>query len=162
VRAIVSQGVRTETANRVLKRLVGSFGTPIAGLRPFVLTHVFPSAALLASADLSEVGLSARKRRTLHEFAARVLDGGLALDGSVSLDQLVDSLASIPGMARATAEYIAFRLGERDAFPLDLLGPAETRDEQAATLPLPARAERWRPWRAVAATHLQRSRFGRT
>jgi AraC family transcriptional regulator, regulatory protein of adaptative response / DNA-3-methyladenine glycosylase II len=154
-RAIVSQGVKTETANRALKRLVGGFGTPIAGLRPFALTHVFPSAAVLAGADLSEVGLSARKRRTLHEFAARVLDGGLALDGSVSLEQLVDSLSSIPGMARETAEYIAFRLGERDAFPLDLLVPAEKREEPAATLQLPAKAERWRPWRAVAATHLQ-------
>jgi AraC family transcriptional regulator, regulatory protein of adaptative response / DNA-3-methyladenine glycosylase II len=63
------------------------------------------------------------------------------------------SLAGLDGFGRRTAHYLALRLGEPDAWPihdLSLLGllPNGARD------PGTALAERWRPWRTLAAAHL--------
>jgi AraC family transcriptional regulator of adaptative response / DNA-3-methyladenine glycosylase II len=66
------------------------------------------------------------------------------LDGSVILDQLVQSIASIEGVDASTADYIALRLGEADAYP------------KAPWAHAGGASERWRPWRAVAAVHLWR------
>jgi AraC family transcriptional regulator, regulatory protein of adaptative response / DNA-3-methyladenine glycosylase II len=67
------------------------------------------------------------------------------LHDSVPLDRLVQSIASVDGIDESTAHYIALRLGEADAFPIDGWAPAE------------GASERWRPWRAVAAVHLWRA-----
>ena len=82
-----------------------------------------------------------------------VASGAIRLDRSVGLDELVESITAIPGLGPWTAQYISLRLGERDAFPSgDLglrraIGAASSRDVVTA-------AENWRPWRALAATHL--------
>jgi AraC family transcriptional regulator, regulatory protein of adaptative response / DNA-3-methyladenine glycosylase II len=74
-------------------------------------------------------------------FALAIRDGALALDGSVTLDELVSSLTTLPGVGQRTAHELAARIGERDAFPAS--EPSEFADE-------------WRPWRALAAFHLAR------
>jgi AraC family transcriptional regulator of adaptative response / DNA-3-methyladenine glycosylase II len=140
--AIVAAGVTARTANRNLRQIVETYGVRVPGLEALGLTHLFPTASALADADFRGVRVSERTRRALRTFAARFASGDLLLDGSVPLDRLIGDLASIPGISESTAEYIAFRLGERDAFP-------------AGAVALPAHAERWRPWRAVAATHLR-------
>jgi AraC family transcriptional regulator of adaptative response / DNA-3-methyladenine glycosylase II len=61
-------------------------------------------------------------------------------------------LTALPGVGPWTADYLALRLGEPDAFPAGDLGlrRALATDEKT----LRARAEAWRPFRAYAALHL--------
>jgi AraC family transcriptional regulator of adaptative response / DNA-3-methyladenine glycosylase II len=135
-----------------VRHVVAAYGTPVRGLEAFGLSHLFPPASKLAQADYSSTPLSERTRCTLRSFAIRVISGDVLLDSSIPLDQLIRDLVAIPGMSARTAEYIAFRLGERDAFPVDIVAPAESAAVDDVTLP--AQAEQWRPWRSIAAMHL--------
>jgi AraC family transcriptional regulator of adaptative response / DNA-3-methyladenine glycosylase II len=74
----------------------------------------------------------------------------------VSLDEFVDSVTAIDGLGAWTAHYLALRLGERDAYPVTDLGlrRALAQHVPRSVRTLGALAERWRPWRALAATHL--------
>jgi AraC family transcriptional regulator of adaptative response / DNA-3-methyladenine glycosylase II len=80
------------------------------------------------------------------------------LDRAEGLDRLSDSLSSIAGLGPWTANYIALRLGEPDAFPASDLGVrrglAASGERPLATREAEALAERWRPWRAHATTLL--------
>jgi AraC family transcriptional regulator, regulatory protein of adaptative response / DNA-3-methyladenine glycosylase II len=56
VRAIIGQQLTLTRANTVTGRLVERFGTPVPGLEQLSLTHTFPSAHAVASADLTQRG----------------------------------------------------------------------------------------------------------
>jgi AraC family transcriptional regulator of adaptative response / DNA-3-methyladenine glycosylase II len=152
VRAIVGQQVTVSGANKLTSRIVEQFGTEVAGLAALGLTHTFPTAATLADADLSEVGLVPARAAAVCAFARAVAEDTVRLDGSIPLDELVASLTSIDGIGPWTAHYLALRLGEADAFPATDLGLRRTLPAHASSLG--ELAERWRPWRALAATHL--------
>jgi len=157
VHAIAGQGAARHTANSITGRLVERLGKPVPGLRQFGLTHAFPAAQTLAGADLGGLGLSAAGAGAVRAFAHAAGEGSLRLDRSLGLDRLVSSLRAIDGVSHDTAHYLALRLGEPDAFP------STDRDLQPAVVPNLAgfaakpdshRAEHWRPWRALAVTHL--------
>jgi AraC family transcriptional regulator of adaptative response / DNA-3-methyladenine glycosylase II len=155
VRAIVGQQVTIAAANTMTGRLVERFGTPVSGLGPLGLSHTFPSAPTLASADLSGLGLTRARAAAVGTFARAVAEGAVRLDRGVSLDGLVASLTALDGLGAWTAHYIALRLGEPDACPITDLGLQRAlarRAPRSATLA--ELAERWRPWRALATTHL--------
>jgi AraC family transcriptional regulator of adaptative response / DNA-3-methyladenine glycosylase II len=65
-------------------------------------------------------------------------------------------LTAIDGLGRWTANYLALRLGERDAFPVTDRDLRRALDGHAPESPtgLARLADPWRPWRALAATHL--------
>ena len=156
VRAIIGQQVTVAAANTIMGRLVERLGIPVAGLQRLGLSHSFPQPDILATADLSGLGLTRVGQGAIRGFARAVVDGAVRLDRSVSLDRLVASISQLDGVGRRTAYYLAFRLGEPDAWPmhdLDLQRPlpssAASSDGALAGL-----VERWRPWRALAAAHL--------
>jgi 3-methyladenine DNA glycosylase/8-oxoguanine DNA glycosylase len=68
----------------------------------------------------------------------------------------VSSLVSLPGLGDWTAQYLALRLGEQDAFPAGdlVLRKALANGGVPSAREVEARAEAWRPWRATAAIHL--------
>ena len=140
VRAIVGQQVTVAGANTLTGRIVERFGTRVPGLERLGLTHVFPSPETLVEAELDRLGLTRTRAEAIRGLARAVVDDRIRLDGSVSLDALVSSLTAVKGLGSWTANYLALRLGEPDAFP--------------TTGPALLEAERWRPWRALAATHL--------
>jgi AraC family transcriptional regulator of adaptative response / DNA-3-methyladenine glycosylase II len=153
VRAIVGQQVTVAAAGTIAGRIVRRLGTPVPGLSQLGLTHAFPSATALAEADLDGLGLPRARQDAIRSFARAVADDVLRLDGSVGLEELVGSVAAIDGLGPWTAHYLALRLGEHDAFPATDLGlrrALDVRDLRA----LGQLAESWRPWRALAATHL--------
>jgi AraC family transcriptional regulator of adaptative response / DNA-3-methyladenine glycosylase II len=155
VRAIVGQQVTVTAANTIAGRLVARLGTPVAGLRPFGLTHTFPSPEALAGADLSGLGLTQARTRAIRSFAEAVAAGEIRLDRSVSLDRLVASITAIEGLGPWTAHYLALRIGERDACPITDLGLRRVLEGHVqAPVGLGELADRWRPWRALAVTHL--------
>jgi AraC family transcriptional regulator, regulatory protein of adaptative response / DNA-3-methyladenine glycosylase II len=156
VRAIIGQQVNVAAANTIVGRLVERLGAQIPGLEPLGLTHTFPSATALASSDLGGLGLTSVREGTIRQFARAVADDAIRLDRSIGLDQLIASVAAIDGLGPSTAHYLALRLGEPDAWPAtDLVLERAIPPHgayPAAALDQPA--ERWRPWRALAATHL--------
>jgi AraC family transcriptional regulator of adaptative response / DNA-3-methyladenine glycosylase II len=156
VRAIVGQQVSVAGATTIAGRLVKRFGTPVPGLGQLGLTHTFPAAEALANADLSGLGLTPARAQSIRCFARAVLDDTVRLDRSMGLDALIASITAIPGLGPWSAHYIAFRLGEPDAFPAADLGLRTALGQHSPqnTGELSELAERWRPWRAMAASYL--------
>jgi AraC family transcriptional regulator of adaptative response / DNA-3-methyladenine glycosylase II len=154
VRAVIGQQVSVAAARTLAARLVERAGTRLPAAWQG-LTHLFPSPARLAGADLSGLGLTAGRARALHGLARAVVEGRLDLRGDGTA--LVEALRSLDGIGDWTAQYVALRAAaEPDAFPagdLVLRRAAGGRGPLTATA-LEKRAERWRPWRGYAVFHL--------
>jgi AraC family transcriptional regulator of adaptative response / DNA-3-methyladenine glycosylase II len=160
VRAIIGQQVTVAGASTLTGRLVERHGNRVTGATPPGLTHTFPSAETLAEADLDGIGLTRARIRAIRGFAAAVAEERVRLDPSAPLDELVGSITAVPGVGPWTAHYIALRIGEPDALPASDLGLRRALAGASAPAVLPsadeltARADAWRPWRALAADHL--------
>ncbi len=151
VGAILGQQVSVKAATSLCSRLVARFGAPIAATPP--LTHLFPTPQKLAHADVAAIGLPGARARANNALARAVVDDGLALDGWLDADAATSALTALPGIGPWTAQYIAMRMGQPDAFPAgDLV--LRKRAGQITERELLARAEAWRPFRAYAALHL--------
>jgi AraC family transcriptional regulator of adaptative response / DNA-3-methyladenine glycosylase II len=160
VRAVLGQQISVRAATTFAGRLVAALGQPLAkpanGLaEPHML---FPSPARIATADLTQIGLTRARSATLNALGAAVTRDPNLLQAAATLDETVKRLASLPGLGPWTAQYIAMRaLREPDAFPasdLGVLRALETdgsRPSPKAALQL---AEAWRPWRAYAVLRL--------
>jgi AraC family transcriptional regulator of adaptative response / DNA-3-methyladenine glycosylase II len=156
VRAVVGQQVTVRGATTLMGRLVERCGARVEGLEG--LTHRFPTAAALAAADLTGVGMPGARVAALQSLAAAVAEGRVVLDAARGLDDVVERLTALPGIGPWTAQYIAMRaLGEPDAFPygdLGLRAALGNGSGPASSAALAEAAEAWRPWRAYAAMHL--------
>jgi AraC family transcriptional regulator of adaptative response / DNA-3-methyladenine glycosylase II len=162
VRAIVGQQVSVAAASTVTGRIAVRCGIPVPGLRALGLTHVFPSPATLAEADLTGLGLTTSRSEAIRAFARAVAGGAIPLDRGTPLDELVASITKVPGLGPWTAHYLALRLAEPDAFPASDLGIrralASSLGEPVTTRAAEALSARWRPWRAYAAIHMWMAR----
>ena len=150
VRAMLGQQVSVRAATTLAGRLVARFGRPfeLAGDR---LTHLFPLAEHLASADIAAIGVPAARAAAIRRFASAVASGEVRLDGAMETDAFCQRLTGLPGIGPWTAQYIALRaLGDPDAFPSADLGLLRATGMKTAA-ELARRAEPWRPWRAYAA-----------
>ncbi len=154
VRAIIGQQITLPAANTIAGRLVERLGDRVGGLRQLGLTHTFPSPETVATADLSGLGMPQARTEAIRAFAEAVAGDAVRLDRSVSLDRLVASVTAIDGLGPWTAHYLALRLGERDAYPTTDLGLKRALARHARVKAPEVLAEGWRPWRALAATHL--------
>lgn len=112
----------------------------------------------LDDATLRAAGLSRGKVRTLRAAANAFQSGALPLDADAPDDELFDALVSVSGIGPWTADiYILFCRGRRDGFAsgdLALQIAAQQAFElqtRPDPLDLTELAERWRPWRGVAA-----------
>ena len=114
-----------------LEAIVTTLGTPVPGL-PAGLARTFPDPASVTVQSLAPLGLPA--------------DTATAIAGlATAVDQNLQ--ATLPGDLR---DYLAFRLGQRQAFPLADPSLAVA----LADLGLTTWPDRWRPWLALAAAHL--------
>jgi AraC family transcriptional regulator of adaptative response / DNA-3-methyladenine glycosylase II len=156
IRAIVGQQITVAGATTIMGRIVARLGRRVPGLDDLGVTHMFPSAEVLASADLSGLGLTQARAAAIRAFATAVAGGEVALDSSQPVDDLVETLVALPGIGPWTAHYIALRLGERDAFPANDAGLRRGLRviDPGGTETLGRLAERWSPWRATAAVQL--------
>jgi DNA-3-methyladenine glycosylase II len=121
----------------------------------------FTPAALRAAdeASLRAAGLSQPKVRTLKALAVALEEGfDLARLAEQPDAQVREALTALPGIGPWSADmYLLFCLGRRDAWaPGDLALQVATQlvlqlDARPAPAELAVIAERWRPWRAVAA-----------
>jgi DNA-3-methyladenine glycosylase II len=148
-RIIVGQQVSTASATAIWGRLSSAI-VPMS------------AAGLLSASEetLRAVGLSRPKIRTLYAIARAATHEGLDLDGFVDVsDEAVhDALTAVSGIGPWTTDiFLMFCLGRRDAFAAGDLAlqvaaqHALALDGRPSALELLALAERWRPWRSVAA-----------
>jgi AraC family transcriptional regulator of adaptative response / DNA-3-methyladenine glycosylase II len=156
VRAIISRQATVVGTNTIAGRLVERLGERTPGLEPLGLTHTFPAATTIAAADLGSLGLTPVREGAIRLFARAVAEDAIRLDRSIGLDELIASVAALDGLGPRTAHYLALRLGEPDAWPATdlVLQHALPRHGAYQAATLDQLAVRWRPWRALAATHL--------
>lgn len=146
----------------VLEQQVSLASAKAAFDRLLVATDSLTPAAFLALDDarLLEIGFSRQKARYVRALSQAVLDGTLEL---ASLERLDDhevdvALTAVPGIGPWTSTiYRLMVLRRPDAWPVHDVALAQAiadlrglprRPDAAAMHGL---AERWRPWRAVAA-----------
>jgi AraC family transcriptional regulator, regulatory protein of adaptative response / DNA-3-methyladenine glycosylase II len=125
VRAIVGQQVSVAGARTVLGRIAAA--------------HTLTPQRL---AKVTVEGMPRKRAETIRILAREVASGAIVLGES--------DLTQLPGIGPWTANYIAMRLGDADAFPagdLVLRRKAGDLTERA----LLRHAERWQPFRAYAA-----------
>jgi AraC family transcriptional regulator of adaptative response / DNA-3-methyladenine glycosylase II len=156
VRGILGQRMSVGSARRMTERLVQRFGDRIAAGADG-LTHLFPSPARLAEADLTNIGLTSVRSAALRALARAVRDRRLNL--SAPAEEVVRALGTVPGVSPWVVQYVALRaLGEPDAFPgsdLQVLRPSAARRSPARTVAaIEKRARAWRPWRGYATLYL--------
>jgi AraC family transcriptional regulator of adaptative response / DNA-3-methyladenine glycosylase II len=155
VRAILGQRISVKAATSLAGRLASRWGEELPEPDERGLTHLFPAPERLAAADLSGLGLTTQKMRSIGSLARLVADGELRLDGTGQSADAVERLLGLPGIGPWTAQYIGMRaLGMPDAFPAGdlILRRAASGDGTALSeAELATMSERWRPWRAYAA-----------
>jgi len=146
---VVSQQLSTASANAIWGRLAAA----VDPLDPQTILRARP-------ARLARLGLSAPKIRALKEIARAVKRGDLALAalGELAADEAHAALTAVHGIGPWTADiYLLSSLGHADAWPA---GDLALQEAARLAFKLPARpttkemaalAERWRPWRAIAA-----------
>jgi DNA-3-methyladenine glycosylase II len=109
---------------------------------------------------LLEIGFSRQKARYGRELASAVSEGRLVLEALPSLDDdAVDAhLTRVPGIGPWTATiYRLMVLGRPDAWPAHDIALAQAvadlqgRARRPDPVEMAGLADRWRPWRAVAA-----------
>jgi AraC family transcriptional regulator, regulatory protein of adaptative response / DNA-3-methyladenine glycosylase II len=161
VRAIFGQQITVLAATKLLGRLVQQYGAPLpAAMREGEgLSHLFPSPARIAGAEIAALGMPAARAMAVSSLAQAISADPAIFGRGASLDEAIAKLRSLPGIGEWTAQYIAMReLREPDAFPAADIGllraMAGADGRRLSPAQLLSRAERWRPWRAYAALHL--------
>ncbi len=161
---IVSQQVSVASATAIWARVE-------AGVDPLT------PETLLAKREtsLQNLGLSRPKVRYARELASALVEQRLDLNRLARLesDEAIAHLTHVPGIGQWTAEiYLMFCLGRPDIFPsgdvalqntYQLVAGLETRP---STKEMALIAEKWSPWRAVAArvlwTYLRQTRLAKS
>ena len=157
IRAVIGQQVSVAGARTIAARLVAGHGEPLTEPLGSV-THLFPSAGVLADLEPDSLAMPAARGRALVGLAAALAGGDLDLGAGADPAEARARLVELPGIGPWTAEYVAMRaLGDRDAFlPTDLgvRRALERLGEDASPRAAAQLAERWRPYRAYAVQHL--------
>ena len=170
VRAVLGQQVSVAAARTFAARLAARHGTPLpAGMGPDGVPAdgvpadgvpagppgphlLFPGPEELAGADLTGLGLTEGRQRTLDALATAAASGRLDLSLGADPEETAARLAELPGVGPWTISYIMLRTGaDPDAFPASDLGLRRALARLGAP---PGHPGRWRPWRGYAAQHL--------
>ena len=163
VRAVLGQQVTVAAARTLARRLVATFGSPLATPWPDI-DRTFPAPetlAALAHSQIAELGIISARAQAIVALAQAWPEVAAALQPRSEPDVLIERLCRLPGIGPWTAHYIAMRvLGWPDAFPPNdiavlkamrqLFGTASWRD-------VLARAQVWQPWRSYAVLRLWNS-----
>lgn len=172
VHAVLSQAVSVRAAERFCERLVARFGRPLdrelSADQPHQpdpeLAYLPPRPEDLAAAgedELRSIGLTGGRARALLAVANLAKRAPDLFEAVADPEERRAALMELPGIGPWTADYLALRLGDPDAFPASDLGlrRALTRAKGQRPTAREARrlAEPFRPWRSYAALHLWRA-----
>lgn len=161
VRAILGQQISVKAATTLAGRVAAVCGPGCAGAYPDGLITFFPTAEEICRADLSAIGITAKRQATIQGLAGKIVAEQLSLSAEQGLKAFVDSMCELSGIGPWTAHYVAMRaLKIADAFPDSDLGVRKALRENGqmpTSKQAIARAEAWRPWRAYATLFLWKS-----
>ena len=157
VRAVLGQQISLAAAAAAAARLVREYGEPLA--RPLgTVTHLFPTAAALASADPGAFRMPRSRARTLHALTSALASGEIVLVRGGDAERARAQLLALPGIGPWTADYVVMRaLGDTDVFLATDLGIKRALQRlgvDADPSSALALAERWRPYRSYAMQYL--------
>jgi AraC family transcriptional regulator, regulatory protein of adaptative response / DNA-3-methyladenine glycosylase II len=175
LRAVLGQQISVAAARTAARRLAAALGEPLPPALADPAPHpsapgpsapdlLFPTATVIAQRGAEVLTGPARRIATVLGLAAALAEGTVVLDAGRDPAALRAELIALPGIGPWTAGYLAIRvLGEPDELLATDL--AVRRGAAAVGLPsdldgLVARAQRWKPWRSYAATHLWRAATG--
>jgi AraC family transcriptional regulator, regulatory protein of adaptative response / DNA-3-methyladenine glycosylase II len=157
VRAVLGQQISLAGAAAAAARLVREHGEPLTRELGSV-THLFPTAAALASADPGSFRMPRSRARTLHALGCALASGEIVLARGGDPARVRAQLLALPGIGPWTADYVLMRaLGDTDVFLATDLGIKRALQrlgvdaDPASALAL---AERWRPYRSFAMQYL--------
>ena len=151
-RIVVGQQVSVASANAIWGRFAEA-------VQPMTVERI----TCLDDPVLLAVGLSRPKVRTLRAITDAVMRGGLDLEGfgTVADAEVREKLIAVSGIGPWTADlFLMFCLGRADVFaPGDLALQVAAQlamglDERPSPVEMQTIAERWSPWRGVAARML--------
>ena len=150
--AILGQLVSVDLASQLIAELIRHYGTVIKHPITGEAAMLFPTADVLAKVNLSKVGTTQARKRSIREFAQRVVNGSLSLASTQSPEEFRKNLLTIPGVGPWTAEVICLRsLGDTNAFPgTDLVLKRAMQSMPELEL------QSVTPWRGYAAIYLWR------
>ena len=149
IATIVGQQVSVAGARTMLGRLVARHGRVH---RLDETLREFPDAETLASADLTRLGLTNRRIRTIAALAERVADGAIDLGPTADRESTASQLLDVPGIGPWTVNVIRMRvLGDPDVLLANDL--IITRLLDAIGAPGKTHAQ-WSPWRSYVTTAL--------
>lgn len=153
LRILLGQQVSTAAARTHGARLVAAVGDPVEVPVPG-LTHLFPTAEQVLTADDSVLAFPASRRDTIRRTAIALAEGSVDLGPGADREEARRQLAGIKGIGPWTVEMVAMRgLGDPDAFPATDLGLVRAADLLGLDR-LAARSPAWRPWRSYATQYL--------
>jgi AraC family transcriptional regulator of adaptative response / DNA-3-methyladenine glycosylase II len=157
VRAVLGQQVSVAGARTLAARLVAAHGSPLATATG-ELTHLFPTAEQVATADPATLSLTQARAASLVGLARAVADGDIDLDPGADRDRTAAQLLALPGIGPWTVSYIRMRaLGDPDMFMPTDLGVRRGLQELGFTgspSDIEMVSQRWRPWRSYALAHI--------
>jgi AraC family transcriptional regulator of adaptative response / DNA-3-methyladenine glycosylase II len=163
VRAVLGQQVTVAAARTLARRLVDTFGAPIATPWPSI-HRVFPDPAHIAALPVGRVaeqGIIRTRANAIIELAKAWPELSRHLGAHRPPDRLIEQLCTLPGIGPWTAHYIAMRaLGWPDAFlPNDVAVLKAMRNlfDTASQREADAVAAAWQPWRSYAVLRLWNS-----
>jgi AraC family transcriptional regulator of adaptative response / DNA-3-methyladenine glycosylase II len=167
-RTLVGQQISLAGAASCAGKLVARFGEPCPGPDPSPsavstpglmstgLTHLFPTATALATADPETLPMPRARGRALVALAVALAEGSLVLEPDVEPAELRRRLLGRRGIGAWTADYVLMRgLGCPDVLLSTDLVIRRELVRCGITDP-----ERWSPWRSYATLHLWRSWTG--
>jgi O-6-methylguanine DNA methyltransferase len=168
--AIVYQQLNGKVAATIYGRVCALFPNPRkdSTLQAFAPQHPTPQQILGAPDEkLRGAGLSQAKMLALRDLAQKVGTGvipTLSQAGSIDNETLIETLSSVRGVGRWTAEMLLmFRLGRGDVLPVDDFGVrkgymlAWNCSEMPTRKELEIAGEVWKPYRTVASWYLWRA-----
>ncbi|GAB3112052.1 DNA-3-methyladenine glycosylase 2 family protein [Aestuariicella hydrocarbonica] len=169
IRAIVGQQVSVKAARTLTRRLLERCGEKVTfGEQSW---YLFPTAGVLASADLSNMGMPRSRIDTLQNVARAQLNGDIELNITHSglhpadaLAALRHALLAIKGIGPWTADYLLMRGFYQPDIWLDtdlgIIHALKQRDPQLNKQSLRTIADDCAPWRSYAVLGLWQSLSG--
>jgi AraC family transcriptional regulator, regulatory protein of adaptative response / DNA-3-methyladenine glycosylase II len=163
VRAVLGQQISVARARTLAGLLVARYGeelpasaADVGAIDPPQVTHLFPSAEVLAEVAPEDIPMPRARGRALNVLCTALASGDIPLDRSADRADVRAALLALPGVGPWTADYIAMRaLGDPDVFlptdvgvrhALERLGEDPRHADQLS--------QAWRPWRSYAQMHL--------
>ena len=154
VHAALGQTLERLDSSVLVQRIIETWGTPIEQAVDGI-SHLFPTAEVLAKAALEAVGLSPKQAGVIRAFA-EMARRGFSSHSYRDLASLDEKIRSIPGLDYEAAGYIAMRgFGEPDAAYMCALVEKEVTAMPSVTGDCTAghalqHLDECRPWRAYA------------